>query len=405
MYDRDAIFSCGSGLVGWNQSADPNHTTLSADLLISTSGYHYDDLPGIDFNIIEGVLSSVYTDINAYLRRVHESQLIRLVDRVVQKSKDQLRTKELLANFDPITGKADFTDLVTQSARFVGFMIMPHRSNNLRAEITYLGMQLDTIQTNPVRLYLYETSQQDAIATFDYQNTLANSLEWQRMINFIINYTDITGGTAQTYLLGYYETDAANPQTTQLEGQALYIDLCSGCTQEALRKNLYQRYIGIIPIELPNSMLNWNVTDYDLPDTTSLENYRTDRTHGLLLKLNITCDISYVICSNIQMFAESLQYAVGIKILGDALTSVSHKAVTDASQNRDQWKNWMLKYEAELRGYQLESGIWHKGMVDTLVLDLSNIDDFCLKCKQTAPILGRIDRIETDNPGTTVFIE
>jgi len=392
MYDRDTILSCGSGLVGWNESIDPTHTALSPDLLISTSGYRYDDIPGIDFNIIHGTLSSVYPDTNVYLRRVHDSQLIRLVDRVVQKSKDQLRTKELLANFDPITGKANFEDKVTQSARFVGFMIMPHRSNNLVAEITYLGMQIDTLQTNPIRLYLYDTSQQEAIATFDYQNILENSLEWKSVTDFIINYTSLIGGTAQTYLLGYYETDSDNPQTTQLEGQALYIDLCSGCTQEALRKNLYQKYIGIIPIEIPNDMLNWNVTDYDLPDTTNLENYTTDRTHGLLLKLNITCDISNVICANIQMFAESLQYAVAIKIFGDALSSVSHKSVTDASQNREQWKNWMLKYEAELRGYQLESGIWHKGMIDTLVLDLSNIDDFCLKCKQTAPITGRINR-------------
>jgi len=392
MYDRDTILSCGSGLVGWNQSADSDHTVLSIDLLVSTSGYRYDDLPGIDFNIIEGVLSSVYSDINVYLRGVHNSQLIKLVDRVVLKSKDQLKTKELLANFDPITGNANFEDKVTQSARFVGFMIMPHRSNNLRAQITYLGMQIDTIQANPIRLYLYDTSQQEAIATFDYQNLLTNSLEWQSITDFIINYTSLIGGTAQTYLLGYYETDPDNEKTTQLEGQALYIDLCSGCTQEALRRSLYQKYIGIIPIEIPNDMLNWNVTDYDLPDTRNLENYTTDRTHGLLLKLNITCDISNVICTNIQMFAEALQYAVGIKILGDALSSVSHKAVTDAEQNREQWKNWMLKYEAELRGYQLESGIWHKGMVDTLVLDLSNIDDFCLKCKQTAPIIGHINR-------------
>lgn len=384
MYDRDTILSCSSGLVGWNQSSDPAHTKLSLDLLISTSGYRYDDLPGIDFNIIQGTLSSMYDNINTYLRGVHNSQLIRLVDRVVLKSKDQLRTKELLANFDPITGKADFKDKVTKNSRFVGFMIMPHRSNNLVAEITYLGMQLDTIQLDPIKLYLYDTSQQEAIATFDYQNLLPNNLEWKSVTDFIINYTSLIGGTAQTYLLGYYEDN--------LEGQALYIDLCSGCTQEALRKNLYQKYIGIIPIEIPNDMLNWNVTDYDLPDTTNLENYTTDRTHGLLLKLNITCDISNVICANIQMFAESLQYAVGIKILGDSLSSVSHKGVTDASQNRDQWKNWMLKHEAELRGYQLESGIWHKGLIDTLVLDLSNIDDFCLKCKQTRPIMGRINR-------------
>lgn len=394
MYDRDTILSCGSGLVGWNQSDDPDHIpALTIDLLVSTSGYKYDDLPGIDFNIIQGTLSSMYPNINDYLRKVHNSQLIRLVDRVVLKSKDQLKTKELLANFDPITGKADFQDKVTQSARFVGFMIMPHRSNNLRAEITYLGMQLDTLQDDPVRIYLYDTSQQEAIAIFNYQNILENSLEWQKVTNFIINYTSLIGGTAQTYLLGYYETDPANLQITQLEGQALYLELCSGCTQEAMRRKLYQKYIGIIPIEIPNNMLNWNVIDYDLPNVENLENYTVNRTHGLLLKLNITCDISNVICANIQMFAESLQYAVGIKILGDALSSVSHKAVTDASQNRDQWKNWMLKYEAELRGYQLESGRWHKGLIDTLVLDLSNIDDFCLKCKQTGPIIGRIDRI------------
>jgi|GEM_PF-4917006 len=391
MYDRDTIITCASDLVGWRQSADPSHITLTAANLQATSGYLVNELPGISFDLIEP--TTYLPDTTNYLERVEQTEIITLVDKVLSRSKQLTGVKELLSNFDPIAGRASFQDTLIQDERFVGFLIMPRRSNNLRAKITYIGMQLDTIQSDPVRIYLYETSQKDAIATFEYQNTDTFSLEWQSVSDFIINYQSLEGGTAQQFLLGYYEPDIDNPQTTQLEGSALTFDLCAGCPgNDAERRKLYQNFIGIAPIEIPNNRLNWNGAEYELPDTDSLESYTKVRTNGLYLKMNITCDITTVLCTNIMMFAHALQLAIAVRVLGDSLASTKHNAVRDSSRLVKNMTDWMLKYNADLNGYMSENG-WVKGLVDHIVIDFSNLDRFCLPCKFDKPIIGRAERI------------
>ena len=378
-------------MVGWKQSTDPANITLTTANLQATSGYLVNSLPGIDFNTLEP--TTYLPNINTYLEEVESEEIITLVDKVLQRSKQLTGVKELLSNFDPIAGRASFQDTLVQNERFVGFLIMPRRSNNLAAQITYLGMQLDTLQTDAVRIYLYETSQKDAIATFDYTNTDTFSLEWQAVTDFMINYQGLSEGTAQQYLLGYYEPDVSNPQTVQLEGAALTYDLCAGCPgNDAERRKLYQNFIGIAPIEIPNNRLNWNGAEYELPDTDSLEGLTTVRTNGLYLKLNIKCDVTQVICTNIMMFAHALQLAMAVRVLGDSLATTKHNAVSDSSRKIKNMTDWMLKYNADLNGYQSENG-WVKGIIDHIVIDFSNLDRFCLPCKFDKPIIGRADRI------------
>ena len=194
--------------------------------------------------------------------------------------------------------------------------------------------------------------------------------------------------------MGYYEPDAANPQTTQLEGLALTYSFCSGCPgNDAERRKLYQNFIGITPIEIPNNRLNWNGTEYDLPDTDSLESYTKVRTNGLYLKLNIKCDISNVLCTNITMLAHALQLSMAIRVLGDFLSTTKHNAVADSSKQIKNARDWMLKYQADLNGYMSESGRWVKGIIDHIVIDFSNLDEYCLPCKFDKPIIGRAKRM------------
>jgi hypothetical protein len=201
-YDKDSVLSCGSGLVGWTQSTDSDHFLLSSANLQSTSGYYVNALPGIEWEIITEAIGNETAVMNTYLNDMRNQELIKLVNRSVQDIKDQLETKELLSNFDPVAGRASQSDKITQDARFVGFVIYPTESNNLRAQIKKIGMQLDTIQTHPVKIYLYDSSQKDAIATYEYTNSKTFSLEWKEVSDFVIKYRG--DGTGQTFLLGYY---------------------------------------------------------------------------------------------------------------------------------------------------------------------------------------------------------
>jgi hypothetical protein len=396
MYERDSIITCASGLVGWRQSQDPAHTQLDSILQQSRSGYYVNDLPGVDFDYMEETLDWKKTKMNTYLNFVWMAEIVRLVDKVVARSKQETGVKELLANYDVVGGRANFNDVVTGDARFVGWLIAPNRSNNLRAEITHIGMQIDTVQTNPVRIYLYESSQRIPIATYDYSNSTEYSLEWKEMVDFIVSYRSEQGGTGQTFLLGYYETDPANVQTTQLEGNALYVKLCEGCSHESKRKKIYNEHIRIVPVAIPNDYLQWNAVlgDYDLPLCDDYEDHVCeDHTFGLMLKLNIVCDVTEVICKNIMMFAPALQYSIAVRVLWDAVTSVKINAMTDAKKNIDNWKNMALKYEARLNGYPLEDGKWVRGLIDEIMLDFSNIDSYCLPCKHNKPFTVNLKRI------------
>ena len=380
MYDIEVIQSCASGLVGWHESNNPCYEQLSDILRSSFSNIYVDDLPGIEFAVIQHTLSDDWSGIDSYLQQVHNSEIANLVSKIINNAKQQLKSKELLSNFQPVAGRANFGDLMTKDSRFVGWVITPHQSNNLRAEINYLGMQLDTPQT--LTIYLYETSQNHAIRTFSFTTTEEFSLQWERVSNFICNYQSTSRGQGQQYLLGYYEDD--------LTGQALTMEYDYDCCSKS--KKLFNRWITVKPIALPSSKFRTSGSEYLLPDTENLCNYESTRTYGLVLKMNITCDVSNVICENIMMLAKPLQYMIAIRVLWDAIGTTKLTAIADSGKNIENWKNFALKYEGQLYGYPLEGGKWVKGLIDNITIDFSNIDRVCLPCKQDGLLVGRISR-------------
>ncbi len=249
-------------------------------------------------------------------------------------------------------------------------------------------MQINTIQANPLRIYLYETSQEDPIATFNLTNTKVNSLEWFAITDFIMNYQSLLLGTGQQYLLGYYEADPNNPQTFQLEGNALRTDFDCGCGQNPAK--VWRKYIGIEPIEIPNRGLIFNAVkgDYDLPDQDEIS--FVSFISGLQAKVNIECDITEVLCANIDLFAKALQYTLAKRVLFDAFASVRINSISESKMNQS--RDFGVKYQGELEGFTTEEGEVRKGIINSIILDLQGVDSFCMPCKQTTPIRGKVVR-------------
>ena len=132
MFNIADIITAGSDLVGWRESANVNYTGLASQLKTSQSGYYVNDLPGIDFDIINKGLSGDDTSVNTYLQRVHESEIAGLVNEFSVKAKSKLGSRAILSNFDVVNGIADVRDLATKNARFVGWLISPRTSNNIK---------------------------------------------------------------------------------------------------------------------------------------------------------------------------------------------------------------------------------------------------------------------------------
>lgn len=375
MFDKDRVLACAQSLVGFRQDNNPIYATLDPSLQASTSGLYFNDLTSVTFENIDAALTED-KDANQYLLDVYEGELLNLVNVFVNRSKQHYESKELLANQTIVKGVASMNNRITQNGRFVGFLIRPHQSNNLHIQIKELGVQSDAVQATPLRIFLYETSQLEAIATFDFTIDKELSLVWREVSDFILTYQSKTGGTGQEFLLGYYEKDTSNPQDYQLQGQGLFLQFDCGCPGSP--KSIYGKYMGIQPIEINNNLLNWNGSSYDIPIVDELEDYCTDHTYGLNAKVNVTCDITDVLCCNIDIFAVALQHAVGKKILLDAYASNRINPISDS--NRNKAKDFAMKYDALLNGYIGEDGKKIKGYIDTLTVDFSALDHYCLPC-------------------------
>ena len=379
MFNRSTIITNGSDLVGWRQSANSSRTTLSDHLTASTSGLYVNDLRGIDFDIIEDGLSLDHSNVNDYLTEVHESEITSLIYDFVSTAKSKLGSKEILSNQDVTNGPTDYTDLSTKNARFIGWLIKPHESNNLRAVIKKIGLQLNTAET--VRIFLYETSQQSAIATFDFAYTTALSLQWKEVTDFIVNYRG-DYGTRQQYLLGYYEYDPDNIQSYQLTGRAVQYEFDCGCNNSP--KRYYGRYVEIQPIEIPNAYLNYS-GEYLLPNLNDLTAYYTSRSYGLFVKLNVSCDITDILVDNMDVFAKTFQYRIAVRVLGDYLSSKRINTVADAKRVRSDAEYAKNMYENLLHGWSDSTGRYHRGLMEDLAIDFSGMDNICLPCRESEP--------------------
>jgi len=373
MFNRSTIITEGSDLVGWRQSA--TGTTLSDHLTTSQSGLYVNDLRGVDFDIIEDGLSDNYSTVNDYLNVVHESEIVSLVYDFVSRAKEKLASRELLNNFDVTNGVADFTNLATKNSRFVGWLIKPHKSNNIKIALTKIGLQLDTAET--VRIYLYETSQQTAIATYDFVYSAPLSVQWKTVTDFLMNYRG-EYGTNQQYILGYYETSTTS-RTNPLTGQAVKFDFDCGCDNAPQRE--FGRYVEIQPIVIPNANLN-GVT---LPDTQDLTSYYVDTSYGIFGKINVTCDITDVIVDNMDIFAKALQYRIAVRVLDDYLASKRVNTTTSAKHNIDFAEYARNMYSNLLIGWTDNADKYHRGLLEDITIDFSGMDNICLPCQTDLP--------------------
>lgn len=361
-----------------NETSTGGLISATGELQVSASGLNVNDLPSVNFEIISANLSE---DIDAddYLSNVYESEILNVVNQFVNKAKQNLNTKELLNRTSIVSGVASMRDKVTQNARFVGYWIRPRKSNNLRTEIVQLGFQATAEQETPLKIFLYETSQLEPIATFDFPITKKYSLAWQDVADFIINYQSLEGGTGQDFILGYYESDPNNLKDYQLQNQALFMQFDCNCPGS--RKELYGKYMVVMPIEFPNAVLNWNEEEeeYFIPLVDNVGDYVTGQTYGLVAKVNVTCDITDILCENISIFARALQHAIACRILYDAYASTRLNSVADSK--RDQVKQFAVKYDGILNGYTNQDGAKIRGLIDTLTMDFSGMDNYCLPCK------------------------
>ena len=357
MFNKSTISTCFTSLVGWRESskAPVCFSNLSSELTTSNSGLFVNDIPGMNLELINEVLSIDEANVNTFLENQHDNAALQMINQFVIKQKQVLQTKALLEDFSIGTRFTNIRDLEIKRGRFVGFEIKPTQSNNVRVAIKQLGVQFDTIQTSPLKIYFYASSSLTFVKTFDLTNTKQSTIEWFTLTDFIADYISDNLGTGDCYFLGYYEDE--------LEGQAVETELpCSTCGNSPFKH--YSKFLTIRPIEVEAGATFVSREIFEVEEVGY-----TNRTHGLHLKIDAKCDISNVICDSKELFADLLRKRIAINLFWEAYNSHEIDRVTI-----------ITKDDSRLMAEKLE--IDYENELETISLDFSKIDQVCLPCKR-----------------------
>lgn len=375
MITNASIKECFECLVGWKESDEAGdcYEALTPHLKHSDSGIYVNDLPAVKLEIINEMLGLDRTVVNDYLTDLYSDSSVKVVRSFVNAHKKYNYAKALLDNYDLGIYATNVRTPTPKRGRFVGFEITPKGGNSVNAQVMQIGGMFSEAQ-NGLTMYFYSSKQIDPILTFTANITKANSLNWFSLVTpdsnsgsssddcetvteIMAKYINKEYGHGSKYFIGYYEDDLST------NNKAIYtIANCfSGCNKASKTLN---SYASVRPMEVPSGNTYQNRQLFDL-DNIGYSN----ETKGLFLKVNVSCDISQIICDNKMLFADALRMQQAITILWDCYNSTALNK-TMASKKED-FRLMAEKYETDL-----------EEMLKSLTVDFSNVDPICVGYKK-----------------------
>ncbi len=377
MITNSIIKSCFECLVGWKESAAAGtcYENLTDHLKHSDSYLYVNDLSAVRLEFINDMLGKDQETVNDYLTELYSDSSIKVARSFVMAHKKMNYAKAVLENYDMGIYAQNIRTTVAKRSRFIGIEITPKRSNSVNAQVMQIGGMFSQAQAS-LPIYFYSSTQADQIYTFNAEITKANSLVWfdlttpasgsgsesgsddcDTAIEIIAKYINTQYGHGSRYYLGYYENDLdADNYAIQTDAGCL-----SGCNSSSKTMNLYAT---VRPCEVASGHTYEDFTLFDLEHV----GYSSD-TKGLFMKLNVTCDISSIICDNKMLFAEAHRLQQGITILWDCYNSPTLNK--NMASKKEDFRLMAEKYELEL----MEN-------LKSLTIDFSNVDPVCVGGKK-----------------------
>lgn len=318
---------------------------------------------------------------NLYLERIFDSAAEELVNDVMMAKKGRREAKTLLSQMRFYEGYGNLDDLIVNENKLVGVMIELKKSQNLVAVVEQIGLQLTDL--NPeMKLYVYNSSQKDPIATLTLNHSKPGSFQWHTpdelpILHYLTN--DYDAGSAFFIM---YDQRA-------LVGQAVKRDMnfhlppCGGCSgynlgaYQKLTKYVYIRSCsvaqadrsGIGAIGDPDTLWDIRSTSFD-----------TNTNWGLNFDFTIRCDLSAFIVKQKKSFAFALRDKITVKLLEHMVFATRVNIIDE--------KTRMMANTALVAIAQGGQGLRDKAIesMKSVDFDVSNLDETCMPCNNSAGI-------------------
>ena len=374
MFNPTTIQQCMVSLLGWRNDANPDVPQITnSELLQSDSGLIYNDFHPL--LSIENIVNTLPADktIDNYLAEKVASGISKGLTKVMIEKKLNESTKTLLNSSKLFDGIGRFQDTIISDGSFVGIEVEIFPSYGTKVIIDKIGLQFTQPQTN-LPIYIYHTSQIDAIKVVSATTTKQNSLEWLTLSETIdFAYLSDQYDSGGMFYIGYYQDG--------ISGQAIKKDFnwmqgpCNTCRGGANAMKIWNErlnFVRVVPVEVENSNLNGiQMFDYTKRKYTPVNNF------GLNFGVTVQCDVSDYLCEQKFVLTDLIGKQVAVDILNDMKHSTRLNRLANVSQN-------MIIRDLEGDRETNEPGLAVRlsKSIKAVDFDFSKIDSPCLPCNK-----------------------
>ena len=355
-------------VIGWRDFWDLTEIpTLGSPLNDSESGQYFQDFsPALRLDYISSLLAPnrLLTD---YLDEVETQSITQVLNRVETEKQIQNVGRDI-ARSDIVFNVARKTANITNEGRFVGVAFELKQNMGLTAIINKIGLYL-TAPVTDLDIYLFHSTQEAYIATYQFTSTTTNSFSWiEQEIQMAVDSGSITGGT---WYVGYYQDDlaaqgSAAVQYTSMNWMNGYCNTCGQSSYDVLYKSI-STHLTMMGFYQPAAVVG--SFDPDLAVKTNSSNW------GFNFNISIVCDLSRFWIDN----RRNLVNLIGLQV---AISVLEMMKFSDQINNIEEAVKIMIIRDLEGTNDTGLIPLWKRldDAISALILDNGNLAKECLPC-------------------------
>ena len=316
------------------------------------------------------------TSLSHQLREYKETAINEVINDALTNKELKHSTKRLLSN-SPLFNARTVSKLQTNRERFVGVEIIPAARNNIQLQISKIGLRLQAADV--VTFYLYHSSQNEALQTFDITVTNGLAFQWSEDLNIVLTLIDDDYNIGGRFYLGYYEdelaTEAFNWIFPRYWSNSNYrpCGSCGGSLSADYRLYKSARpFFAVRPVTFSQDKLNGT----NIP---TLGEYFDGVTYSERVPFNMRmstfCDPTNALVETITMFDKALQAKIASLILFDSLNSNRVSSTGDNNARKIE----LVLNGAFSNGELVQRGVNHiyGDYIEQIAVDYKDLDPLC----------------------------
>jgi hypothetical protein len=379
MFDNRVITELKK-VIGWKDHWDTAEIpALPTSLTDTESGQYYQEYhPSVRLDYIQALLPSNYA-LQTFLDDIETTAINQLLEKMVQEKKLNNAGMDLARNNLIYDNVLKDKPIINES-RFVGVEFYMDSTIGLRAMIHRVGLYLTSAQPS-LTLYLFNSLQEQAVATYTFSSTNANSFTWLAT-DIILDYSDGTGTEGGVWYLGYYQDDLVGQaiQYDSLNWKNGYCRTCDGGRRSS-KYNSVARYVQMSPFYIDASNVPAVGTIFDTDDMV----YTYDNNYGFNYNISIRCNLTTFWIDNRSSMTNALGKIVALKVLEMMKASSQVSAIEQNVQI-----NIIRDLEGDSDTRQVPFWAQVERAVKATNLDQANVNSVCVPCARKGASYGAI---------------